>query len=554
MSGPTGRSRAAAVGPGPGCGVESPAAASRRAPGRRQVRGRGAGRWRRSTCGRLWHRCGWCTSGYLTDLLDFGANDRVYHSNYWLQPTVHRALRRWLDAGTATPGSRGTPLVQPGNATTTLPAIVDTDVVVVDAHLPLEQIRTMMHDRPTAYAIVVRWDNPMYPDGLHYALARAEVSDLLDDAAGAVSLAAAHLLNESDRSRVQSAGTIVHATPSTHVGASSTEPGQRAQGRTVVVSDGRPVGVIPNIRDIVFRANGGGSEPPSAPAPSRPPARRSAPVTEPVGRGARRGRRRVRGGPRPPAAEDVRDAATPTVEQFFRAEMPDTVAVGAEATVMVQVSGEELAGTTGSSEADARADVDVGRRISIQIIPRRNYEVVGDVHAEIDPVSADQAGAAPTLLLFTVRATDAGAGEIWVVAKQGPEALVTMELTSRVVAADADARVGRRVERAAVALSGEAPPPRHQLTIYDVEAGGRTAFLFDFRAESLDVIELEQSQPLLTDRVDYVTTMYKAIEDMWADTAGERLDFEQQLREYGASLFEFSRSRRSPSSSNRSVR
>ena len=121
------------------------------------------------------------------------------------------------------------------------------------------------------------------------------------------------------------------------------------------------------------------------------------------------------------------------------------------ATVEVIVSREAIGGAVHEAAAEGAAEVDPGKRLIIQVLPKANVTMVSESRAEIDVPATGQ----PQTVYFDVRATDSGQASLWVVARQGQIPLVTLKLTARVAVAGSHAHTTAR--RSAEAQAGVPP-------------------------------------------------------------------------------------------------
>ena len=234
------------------------------------------------------------------------------------------------------------------------------------------------------------------------------------------------------------------------------------------------------------------------------------------------------GSPPPPPA-----AAMATCH--VRAEMDATMVVDRTATVEVIVSREAIGGAIHEAAAEGAAEVDSGRRLIIQVLPKTNVEVVGESRAEIDvPASGE-----PQTVYFDIRPTDQGQGSLWVVARQGQLPLVTLKLTASVTATGSSARsTSRQSAKSYASGAPELSEPLHQLRISQAERGGSIYYEYELEAPALDLLDRYESRPITGDPQKYVNSLYKRIEDRWLSTNQDVEEFTQELREFGGELLD----------------
>jgi hypothetical protein len=92
---------------------------------------------------------------------------------------------------------------------------------------------------------------------------------------------------------------------------------------------------------------------------------------------------------------------------------------------------------------------DVSRRLVLQLIPKTNANVVGEDRVDLAvPAQGEMYD-----LYFDVRATHAGACEVWIVVRQGPMPLATLRLRTRAGTAPARPQDGRQVATGSVAAA-----------------------------------------------------------------------------------------------------
>ena len=92
-----------------------------------------------------------------------------------------------------------------------------------------------------------------------------------------------------------------------------------------------------------------------------------------------------RGGPRGRAhKQGAPKRAAPKVTCYFQAQMDDEVVVKHTTTVEVKVSRTVISKAEAAAVARGKSTVDPGRKILVEAIPKKNFDVVGKVREEID--------------------------------------------------------------------------------------------------------------------------------------------------------------------------
>ena len=209
-------------------------------------------------------------------------------------------------------------------------------------------------------------------------------------------------------------------------------------------------------------------------------------------------------------------------------------------TVEVQASREIIDKAINEAAAGGKAEVAADRKLLIQAIPKKNFELQDEGRAEIDPPAPGR----PQTLYFDLRATDEGDGEVWIVVRQGQVPLVTLSLKARIV----KKRSGPAAKSTADRAAAEAPrlaQPLNQLFITETQNGNQLRYRFQLQFPGLDVLRWAVSEPLQGSRMQYVENLYRQIEADWVTymnsrTAGDltALDnFVQELRRFGGQLF-----------------
>jgi hypothetical protein len=116
-----------------------------------------------------------------------------------------------------------------------------------------------------------------------------------------------------------------------------------------------------------------------------------------------------------------------TVRLNVGADIAGLVEVGRITSVRCRVSHGVLAARAGWVNDMSAVAADVSRRLVLQVIPKTNADVVGEDRVDL----AVPAPGEMYDLYFDVRATHAGACEVWIVVRQGPMPLATLRLRTR---------------------------------------------------------------------------------------------------------------------------
>ena len=223
------------------------------------------------------------------------------------------------------------------------------------------------------------------------------------------------------------------------------------------------------------------------------------------------------------------------VKCHFRAEMKDEVLLKHVASVEVSVSREVFNSIPSGAAHEGKADVDPGCSLLIQVIPKRNFEMVSkEDYVEIAWSELEK----PRTSVFDVRAThdDGGSGELWVVARQGQVPLLRLILCPRIVT-NLSTAMGRVSSTATSTEAKALSEPLTQLFITEQFNGSELRYHFKLQDPKLRILVWDLSKPILCNRDQYVRKLYSEIENRWVSTAGDVKNFYEELRGYGAELF-----------------
>ncbi|MBI3272871.1 MAG: CHAT domain-containing protein [Planctomycetes bacterium] len=491
------------------------------------------------------------------DRVEFGRSPYVYHLNYFLQPQTVGALSRWLrlavppPAPATGPRRRG-PAFSPASVAAgvhpplELPAAVDPNILDMPRDTTVGEAAALIRESVPSFVVLHKLH---LGELLSYALPAEEILDFVREK----SPAPTHQL-------VQSLGLHEdHASGKAPAGA---EPAPRelvsgkppTTARSVVFDGARPVGVVPerpaahSLADLID-LSAIASRPRTdedrilcrriVPEPARrttalPVSLELAPTKDASsGEGGPR-RRGSRSAPpprrRPPA---VPVAAPATVACLFRAETNDEVELAKEGSVLVTVSREKLEEELRRAGSEGRAEVDPTRKITLQFIAKRNVRPAAGTQTELDvePPDAD----APVLRRFRFVPLELGEGEIWILAWQRQQPLVTLPVKFRIVPAGTPPSP----RRAHVEAAGAEPPstakPVDRLMIIEESAGDRITYRYELNSPTLGRNWLLRSEAFKRDRADYVRRLYEKIEALWPKNGNLDL-FEQELQVFGAEL------------------
>lgn len=234
--------------------------------------------------------------------------------------------------------------------------------------------------------------------------------------------------------------------------------------------------------------------------------------------------------PPPPSA-----ARPETVTAYLHAEMDAEVVLNHAATLSVFVSREEIELQNGSVSKTGKGEFETGRKLIVELIVQSKFLMLGDEtgRREIDLPDSEN----PVELLFNLNASEEGEGVILVLARQGQIPVVRLELKPSVVGAKPGASGKIRDARQA-----QEPPvlkkPLHQLWIREVKTENGLCYNYQIYSPELQIQQYTESVPFKGDRAAYIRDLYTFIEEKWVASGRNSNDFLQELRAFGADLFD----------------
>jgi hypothetical protein len=454
------------------------------------------------------------TGGFVTDILDYGSTGLVHHSNYFHHEGTNKALTRWLKLNDPTATVLGgVPDRRGGLIGSDLPPFVEDDFLLVPATASGNLLLELLEANAPEFVVIRRQDWPAGPV-YHYAYRPEE---LTVRGLGADPVQMTLDLHESQSSGVRSAIEI------DGYETGSVAPAQPQTARSVVISDGHPVGVLPHEREMRTAA-----APPDLEMSPPPPARAPA--------GFQPGRRRGGGALRGEATGAEQPIEAPErIRHYFRAQMPREVKVDDVTAIEVTMSLEDLAIAIDRASGVGNTEVDTERSIIFDVRPRIGFEAVADSRLDVEPLKP---GDPSQTFYFDVRATDEGPGEIDVVVRQGQVPLVSLKLEPLVVTSfsgpvrrlvTVDARVSDAPQ-----LDGDI----NELTIWEQFNHGEAKLKFLFRAPALNIRESAESKPIPGGVQSYVAEVYQSIEDRWMSRSHTPETFTKDLQAIGMRMFQ----------------
>ena len=218
---------------------------------------------------------------------------------------------------------------------------------------------------------------------------------------------------------------------------------------------------------------------------------------------------------------------------YVRGRMEPELVVDQPSTVEVVVASEPIHHAERPTDRSGQAPVVTGQALLVEIAGRANLEVSGQDRIEI-PVPAP---GEPRFLLFEVRATHQGDGELWVIVRQGPLPLLTLVLRPSIH--QSPPGVGEaRLEATGQTLVGPSPAPLTVLRVFEQRHGEAVVYLYELDAPELQLTRPYASRLIEQDRDAYVRGLFARIEQVWADSDEDTAAFQEQLRAFGGQLLD----------------
>jgi hypothetical protein len=143
-------------------------------------------------------------------------------------------------------------------------------------------------------------------------------------------------------------------------------------------------------------------------------------------------------------------------------------------------------------------------------------------------------------LYFDIVGTDVGDAQVDVIIRQTESPIARISVRPKVVQQVAGG--GQRAESAASMTTSASPgSPRHQLYIEEEERGGQVSYSFHLellRPGQPPEPIIDETAPLRGSKTEYITSLYKRIEDMWGDDRKEIAEFAEKMRAEGGTLWD----------------
>jgi hypothetical protein len=237
--------------------------------------------------------------------------------------------------------------------------------------------------------------------------------------------------------------------------------------------------------------------------------------------------------PQHESQENAEESVNNSIDCYVRAEMDTHVIIRRVTTVEVTISEEIIEISNSATAKSEQIKLDSLKALIVQVIPKVNFESVGDERIEIEEVNLEK----PLCLYFDVRPTHLGEGEVWVILRQSQVPLLTLILTPQIVESKAQASQ-RFSANGAIQNIPQLSAPLHQLRIIEQRKGGEIIYDYELHSPSLNILDRYVSRPIQSDRQAYVETIYREIESRWRSTQEDVEAFAAELRAFGGQLLD----------------
>lgn len=226
-------------------------------------------------------------------------------------------------------------------------------------------------------------------------------------------------------------------------------------------------------------------------------------------------------------------ATPPAVKLHAGAECAGTMVVDTEQTVAVTLSREQIAQVVGMVSAATGFDADPSVPIAVEIWPRQGFKPIERAarHREVPVPSAGVSAR----LEFRLTPGQIGEGEIWVLLTQNGDRLGDMELHVSIVASAAEPP--RPVQATLQVSTAGVGPQAQQLQVFErIEPNGDVIYHYVLNLPGLILNEFTSGP--IKNRDAYIDGLYRDIESRWIRSQGDSDQFQQDLENFGADLFD----------------
>jgi hypothetical protein len=231
--------------------------------------------------------------------------------------------------------------------------------------------------------------------------------------------------------------------------------------------------------------------------------------------------------------DDIEENSFPPIDCYVHAEMDDYVIVQRVTTIEVIVSNDVIEFINSATAKSQQIQIDGFKSLIVQVIPKVNFESVGETRIEIESISLET----PQHLYFDLRPTHLGEGEVWVVFRQSQMPLLTLALTPQIV--ESKAQIPQRLSADGLIQNiPQRSEPLHQLRIIERRNGTQITYDYELESPALNILGRYESRPIASDRQQYVEALYREIESRWYSVQEDVDAFAAELRGFGGQLLD----------------
>lgn len=441
--------------------------------------------------------------GYVREVLDFGHNPLVYHTNYFLRPETAERLAHWLQL--------------PSPLSEAVTRAVERGVDHGLRKLELGQLREILRRTDPAFLAQRKRTATELRKHFREAVRPAESRERrvpwdLGPRPGGVRMPSLEELQRQARARsmfqvsTEALNTRDLARLATEAQDLEPQTSGAAPPEAIPPAAATPEAALPAPPAPRKRA---------PPAPRRPQETKSSPP--PVKHA------------KPPAPEAPAERKT-----FVLAEMPREVPCGRQALVSVTLSAEQIEAAVSMATAQGETILGPGQ-VTVHVVPRQGYDYLGDGSDCVRTVDPPRPRA-PVILDFTLAARDTGPGEVMVAVRQGAQRLLTLTLRSTIVAPHAQPAPGR-AEAGLTATAGTEPECGLCATLEIFDRRGNDELRYEYILRAGGVNNRYVSDVIKADPKAYVGARYEEIQSAWTGSKSAIERFRVRLEAIGGTMF-----------------
>ena len=230
---------------------------------------------------------------------------------------------------------------------------------------------------------------------------------------------------------------------------------------------------------------------------------------------------------------DIEENDSSSIDCYVHAEMDNHVVVQRVTTIEVIVSNDVIKFINSATAKSQKIKIDRFKSLIVQVIPKVNFESVGESRIEIESNSLET----PQHLYFDLRPTHLGEGEVWIVFRQSQLPLFTLSLTPQIV--ESKAQIPQRLSaNGSIQNIPKQPEPLHQLRIIERRNGTQISYDYELDSPALNILGRYESKLIASDRQQYVAALYQEIESRWYSVQEDVDAFAAELRGFGGQLWD----------------